>query len=313
MSEKTHIQWSGYIDQQTGQFLQGGTLNIGGGCTKVNDECKFCYAMEVTAGLQRKLGDKYAGLTKSSSLGAQWTNSVKAFPERLEPVLRKRKGQAWFVSSLTDVFHEGFEDEYLDEVFGMFAVAQKHRFYILTKRPERMKHYLSERKEQILIQAAKWVDRVKVPDITVAKSWPLSNVWCGATAGTNKSLNEFLPHLVDTPAVVQWLSMEPLLENVNLKDAVTSLKEDGKDTKSLLWAVIGGESGPYCRKMEPEWALNAIQDCRDLGMSPFFKQKGERLAREMGLSDRKGGDLNECDSRFQIREWPVISSINASL
>jgi len=320
MADKTGIEWAGSVDEQTGQFLQGGTLNIGGGCTKVNQECLHCYAMAVTEGLKRKfegignlpMAEKYSGLTQiKGSQGAQWTNKVVKFPERLEVPLRKTKGQAWFVSSLTDVFHDGFDDEYLDEVFGMFAVANWHKFYVLTKRAERQKEYLLSRKEPILKQAERWFERMPAQSkrFTMPQSWPLDNVWCGVTAGSQKSLEEFLPHLLDTPAVVQWLSIEPLIERIKLLETVERLKAEGYDVSRLLWAVIGGESGPYCRKMEPDWALEAMDDCRILGITRFFKQKGEVLAREWGLKDKKGADLAECPMEFRVREWPTQEDI----
>ena len=143
MGEKTAIQWSGMYGTD-GVFIPGGTLNIGGGCTKVSAACTNCYAMAVTAGLARKLpkGNKYEGLTKQMADGRyEWTNLTAEFPERLEPLVRRTSPKPWFVSSLTDVFHKNFSDDFLIQVFGAFVAAHTQRLYILTKRPERQAEF----------------------------------------------------------------------------------------------------------------------------------------------------------------------------
>ena len=306
MSEKTGIQWAGMMDEE-GHFLQGGTLNIAGGCTKTAQEaCRFCYAMAVTEGLAKKLGpgNRYEGLTKLSSKGAQWTNKVIPFPDRLEPVLRKQKSKAWFVSSLTDVFHEALPDDFLCEVFGMFAVARQHKFYCLTKRPERQAEFLLSNKERIMAEAKRWIERVPNLKLTLPETWPLTNVWTGASAGNYEALVEILPSLLRTPSICQWMSLEPLIGDPMVKEALAPYTAD--ERANLKWAIFGGESGPYSRPMDLAWVRKGIADCRELGISPFFKQKGEVLARTLDCKDKKGGNPAEWPEDVRVREFPTL-------
>lgn len=303
MGDRTGIQWSGMYDEFD-NFIPGGTLNIGGGCTKVQPACKNCYAMAVTAGLASKLpaGNKYEGLTKLVNGRYEWTNKVVEFGERLEGLVRKTKTKPWFVSSLTDVFHEGFGDDFLIEVYGAFVAAPKQRLYVLTKRPERQADFLLSNKEKVLAEAKKWEKRI--PHLSVPNDWPAKNIWAGASAGTQKDLEDILPDVLRTPAVVQWLSLEPLIAPIDLKSLLGPL--DAKSREKLLWAVTGGESGEGARPMDLNWVRKIISDCREFNVVPFFKQKGEVLAAEMGCADKKGGDITEWPLDLQVRDWPRV-------
>ena len=102
--------------------------------------------------------------------------------------------------------------------------------------------------------------------------------------------------------MVQWLSLEPLIGPIDLLSPLS-----GRDWSRLKWIVTGGESGERARPMKLEWATDIINDCRYLGISPFFKQHGEVLAAELGLKDKKGGDINEWPVERRVRNWPEIA------
>ena len=162
-------------------------------------------------------------------------------PERLRSPLHKRKPKRIFVNSMSDLFHDGIPDDYIAEVFAVMAEADWHTFQVLTKRPGRMRS---------------WTRRHRLD--------PLPNVWLGVSAEDQKWADIRIPVLLDTPAAVRWVSAEPLLGPINL----------GAYLPVLDWIVVGGESGPGHRRMEPGWAREIRDQCVAAAVPFHFKQWG---------------------------------------
>ncbi|ETX26430.1 hypothetical protein RISW2_04375 [Roseivivax isoporae LMG 25204] len=117
------------------------------------------------------------------------------------------------------------------------------------------------------------------------RRWPLSNVWLGVSAEDQRRADERVPHLLATPAVVRFVSAEPLLGPVGLT-RWSGLEGDG-DTMGfgLDWVIVGGESGPGARPMHPDWARSLRDQCTAAGVPFFFKQWGAWAPDEIGPED----------------------------
>jgi protein gp37 len=191
-----------------------------------------------------------------------------------------------FVNSMSDLFHEDVPEDYIDSIFAVMAQSPDHAFQVLTKRPERMMAYLcdSMRIEKIY---SVWHGTSGSP--AEAKAWPLPNVWIGVTVENQEAADERIPLLLQTPAAVRWVSMEPLLGPVDLT-CVNQEPQEGDDAllgyhhhadggwmlqSKLDWVVVGGESGPNARPLHPDWARSLRDQCAEAGVPFLFKQWGE--------------------------------------
>jgi protein gp37 len=322
MGDKTGIAWAGMLND-VGEFVQGASWNLAAGCSKVNASCKFCYAMEVSAGLARKLppGNRYEDLVKLTPEGWQWTNKVVPIPEKADEWIRKQGPKSVFMCSLTDLAHEDLSDEYVDYCLGMMAVKPRDRFYILTKRIERLAEHLSSRKEKILASAEDWLKKYpKAKHLSMPTEWPIPQLWIGTSPGDAKSRQAHYEALVRAPAAIRWVSEEPLIDDPGIYDLMMTMKMPpelrarhsafmegriGGINPAIQWTVFGGESGPNARIMELEWLRNGIRDAQTLGCNVFVKQKGAVLARSLGCKDTKhGSDINEWPEDIRIQEFP---------
>jgi protein gp37 len=213
--------------------------------------------------------------------------------------LRWKKPRMIFVCSMTDLFAEFMLDEWIDRVFAVMALCPQHTFQVLTKRAERMRDYISSPNQKRRVLAAR--DDV-TPGVGSGKynakaaldagarlySGPLPNVWLGVSAERQQEADERIPHLLDTPTTIRFISAEPLLGPIDLtriqySDEITFnvLKGPNKlpfghfDGATLDWVIVGGESGPNSRPMHPDWARSLQKQCEAAGVEFFFKQRGE--------------------------------------
>lgn len=163
--------------------------------------------------------------------------TVTLHPDLIETPKRWVAPRLIFVNSMSDLFHEDVPDEFIREVFGTMTATPQHTFQILTKRSERLQ------------------------DMASSLSWP-ANVWAGVTIESSEYLYR-VDHLRSVPAKVRFLSLEPLL------GPLSDLSLSGID-----WLIVGGESGPGARGMDPLW----VEEIRDLAIECnvpfFFKQWG---------------------------------------
>lgn len=271
MGRETNISWT------------DSTFNPWLGCEKVSAGCKNCYAENDTPirvhrgkGLELWGGGAARVVTGADNWKkpARWNREAQAAGRR----------HRVFCASLADVF-EGRRD--LDapraRLFALIEQTPWLDWQLVTKRPENM----------MRLAPAAWANR-----------WPL-NVWAGCTVENQRAAAERIPHLLRIPAVVRFLSMEPLIEAVDLDpptcpscgshDAVT-----GSDGATLFcrehvdemafgawldacasakqaginWVICGGESGPKARPFDLAWAREIVTQCREAGVSCFVKQMG---------------------------------------
>lgn len=279
------------------------TWNPVTGCTKVSPGCKNCYA--------EGIADRF--FTKQYPPNADGSprkfTDVRCHPERLEEPLHWKKPRRVFVNSMSDLFHEDVPAEFIGHTFGVMWQAARHTFQILTKRPQRMLAIVSE------LTADHSRSRFAGP-------WPLPNVWLGVSVENQKQADERIPLLVDTPAAIRFLSVEPQLEAVSLFDwlgpygPARSLQQPPQ----LDWVICGGESGPGARPFNLAWAESLLEQCRAAGVPFFMKQMGSRPQvhscrdescthpdcgmEDIHLKDRKGGDMPEWPAHLRVREFP---------
>jgi len=285
------------------------TWNPVRGCSIVSPGCHNCYAMK-TAHRFDKPGQPYEGLTKLGPHGAQWNGEVRCVPERLSEPLSWRKPCMVFVNSMSDLFHEKVPDEFIDQVFAVMALCPKHTFQVLTKRPERMRKYLLHYKPGSICDASiktfgrylhigEWKEhdegsyRKLIPP-----QWPLLNVWLGVSCEDQQRVDERIPHLLQTPAAVRFVSAEPLLSRMELPtvtDKGDDIDDDDERDASELpetiigaclenigprridWVIVGGESGPNARPCEIDWIRSIVKQCKATGVACFVKQLGQEV------------------------------------
>lgn len=224
------------------------TWNPVRGCSLVSEGCRNCYAMKQAHRFSGP-GMPYEGLTELGPSGPRWTGKVRLVPELLDAPLRLRKPQRIFVNSMSDLFHEDVPDEFIAAVFAMMNAAPLHTFQILTKRPRRMaawfswlnafggigpyirsvridgdrtvpNYFASLLRTEVV--AGKRVRSMDDPWIKVfngaavhSGTTPLPNVWLGVSVEDQKTADERIPLLLQTPAAVRFVSYEPALGPVD--------------------------------------------------------------------------------------------------
>ncbi len=232
------------------------------GCSKVSDGCKNCYAERITARFRK---DHLPWTLQNAA------HNVVLHPDRVEEPFHWRKPRRVFVNSMSDLFHELVPAEFIYRIFEVMASVQQHTFQILTKRAERM---------------AQVVPRIN--EYLESKMLSTDNVWLGVSVENQAAADERIPLLLQTPAAVRFLSCEPLLGPVDL-GRVTPCgyycdeKVGHVDHQfwtpgingGINWVIVGGESGPGARAMNPKWARSLRDQCVEAGVPFFFKQWGE--------------------------------------
>jgi protein gp37 len=268
MAVKSNIQWT------------DATWNIARGCTKVDEDCKFCYMYRESLN-----GTRYEPKEVTKTKG------VFTMPLRYKEVWSK----CWngkpliFASSLTDWGHPAI-DSYRHEMFSIIRQRSDLVFQLLTKRTERLDEILPE----------DWGEGYK-------------NVWLGTSIGSNDSLHRMF-ELVRTPARTKFLSLEPMHGEIDLEVArlyVKRLDVSFYALPGIDWVIVGGESGNEngqyrYRECKIEWIEKVIEQCRRSHIPVFVKQLGTHLAKQLKLSDRHGGNIDEWPEHLRIREFPRV-------
>lgn len=249
MGDKSGIEWT------------DATWNPLAGCTPVSAGCRNCYAASMALRLEAMGQAKYAGTAKRVGDGrAVFTGKINLDEGALTIPFRWTRPRRIFVNSMSDLFHEAVPDEWIHRVYTVMEGAERHTFQVLTKRPERMAQY------------TQW----RYADVE-----PPPNIWHGTSVEDQATADERIPHLLQVPSRVRFLSCEPLLGPVDLSEWFDAGHESGGpagwvgDPVEISWVIVGGESGGKARPMHPQWARSLRDQCVAAGVSFHFKQHGE--------------------------------------
>lgn len=297
MSDNTLIEWA------------DATVNAVNGCSVLSPGCTNCYAMRL-AGTRLKHHPSREGLTMDSKAGPVWTGEVRLNEAALMQPLRWKRPRRIFWNAHGDLFHENVPDEWIDRVFAVCALTPQHTHMILTKRTERMRAYFARHRWHLWAAIGREIDPKRwqdLPPIMGGDRAPIPNVWLGTSVEDQKRADERIPHLLNTPAAVRFLSCEPLLGPVRLfSESPDSgydylrghwfdidAAPDGGGMSSgtgpgLDWVIVGGESGPGARPMHPDWARSLRDQCVAAGVPFFFKQWGSCLPCSWDGEDKYG-------------------------
>lgn len=220
------------MGSRTGIEWTDASWNWAQGCTKVDGDCKNCYMYR-----------------EKTRYGQDPTKVIRSAKATFDGILNAKKyppGALVFTNSWADWWHEDC-DPWRADAFDRVNRRRDLTFQVLTKRPERIAGTL--------------------PETWGADGWP--NVWLGTSVGSPKGADRARA-LADIPAVVRFLSIEPLWAP-GVADAIRDVVESGR----IDWIILGGESGPSARPMHPAWA----REVRDLATGAkvplLFKQWGE--------------------------------------
>lgn len=329
---KTSIEWTDYSwnpirarRRNAGHTLPAGKL--GHYCQKISPGCKNCYAAAMN--LWRGNG---IGYTVPEFAEVELYLDADAL---LEP-LRWKKPRNVFVCSMTDLFADFILEEWIEQIYAVMALADRHTFMVLTKRPARRKRWyegcefadgegfrdaMVEGQAQH-IYAKLHPDEAKSVDEWLSVCLPLKNVREGTSICTQKEAEDLLPIVIETPAALRWLSLEPLLETIDLAGSIRMLPDMGgvKQLPRIDWIVVGGESGWGARETDISAIRSIVKQCKDASVPVFVKQVGARaffppsdgtLKTFLKISDAKGGNPADWPVDLRIREFPEVAHARA--
>ena len=253
------------------------------GCTPVSEGCKNCYAKRMANRLRGRYG-----------YPADDPFRVTFHPDKLEEPLHWKKPRRVFVCSMGDLFHEDVTVPQICDVWNRIARCSQHTFMILTKRPQNI-----------------WLHEAFKLGYLV----PLPNVWLGVSVENQRTADERIPILLQIPAAVRFVSVEPMLEWINIEDHLMQCSDCGNkgsvayvgnvpgsgndlchsvcikggEGPALDLVICGGESGPGRRPFEFDWARDLRDQCKAADVPFFFKQTDK---------------VRPIPDDLMIREWP---------
>ena len=227
MSDNSKIEWT------------DATWNPVRGCTKVSPGCTHCYA--------ETFAERFRGVPGHPF---EFGFDLRLVPEKLGDPIRWSKPKKIFVNSMSDLFHDGVPDEYIEKVCRVMLAANWHTYQILTKRADRLATLL----------------KGKLRDAARA-----AHIWWGVSVENRKHGLPRIAKLRSAKPNVAFLSVEPLLEDL------------GKlNLSGIHWVIVGGESGPGARPMNRDWVRDVHTECRSHCIPFFFKQWGGVRKSETG-------------------------------
>jgi protein gp37 len=214
----------------------------------------------------------------------KFTGHIFCWEDNLDLPLRTKKPTVWAVWN--DLYHEDVPDEFLGRAYAVMALCPQHTFLVLTKRAELMAKYWTtgngiRNRTGIIDMAAFEADASKWKEANISSEWNggFSNVWHGVTAENQQAADDRIPHLQRVPGK-RFVNCEPMLSEIDLYRGGFSFlhhlrSPQGKKYPALDAVLVGGESGPNARPMNPQWARDLRDQCAAAGIPYFHKQNGE--------------------------------------
>jgi protein gp37 len=261
MAENSKIEWTDH------------TFNAWSGCTKVSAACDHCYA---ESWAKRSGIVKWGAHARRRTTEGYWRQPLKWDRVAKRDGVRRKV----FCCSLADVFDNQVDPIWRADLWKLIAECRHLDWLLLTKRPQNIAKMLPP----------SWANGWD-------KGW--SHVWLGTTVENQEEADRRIPHLLATPAAIRFLSCEPLLGPVDLRniyrdetlfDALDGMSESNvidagdrmvavnpvyRQIGKINWCIGGGESGPNARPPMIEWARSLRDQCVSAGTPFFWKQWGE--------------------------------------
>jgi len=221
VAENSKIEWTTH------------TFNSWIGCQKVSPACDNCYA-------EAMMADRYGRVewgphgARSRTSPAYWRKPL-AWNRAAEGAEERPRV---FCASLADVFdnHRSILPEWRADLWALIHATPNLDWLLLTKRPQNIAKMLPE----------SW-----------GAGWP--NVWLGVSTENQEEADRRIPILLETPAAVRFLSVEPLLGPVDLHDYLVRAQNGFCPMLDLV--IVGGETGRGARPMHPSWARSLRRRC----------------------------------------------------
>jgi len=257
------------------------------GCSKVSSGCDNCYAERMARRLAHMGKEGYGYVTHKKG---GWNGKIyrKFYNDVINKPLHWKKPRMVFVSSMGDLFHENVPFEWIDKVVEVAEVTPWHTYQFLTKRADRMLEYFKWRWNNAdqhtldCTKAKQWKKEHDIDDVSMY----VPNLWLGVTCENQECADMRLPQLLQTPAAVRFVSVEPCLESVNIEYWLHRIN----------WVIVGCESGPKRRECKIEWVRSIIRQCKPAGIPVFVKQ--------LSINGKISHDIKEWPKDLQVREWP---------
>lgn len=340
MADKSLISWT------------DATWPVVAGCTRVSLACDHCYAIRDSWRMGHnpnpKIRTVYEGTVEPGPIGSQvdrsldWSGVVRPLPQRLDWPLRWRKPRRIFVCNMSDLFHTALPFSFVAAVFGIMAATPQHTHQVLTKRAVRLVDWfqvldrraeiarevfpddsLNWRRRHVLRAAAIYYTGRALPSIPENPVWPLPNVHIGVTTENQAMADERIGALLQVPAAVRFVSVEPMLGPVDLTAFLPyelfTCKRCGEEfsageadhnghhaycggepdpqghTEGLDWVIAGSESGPGRRPAELDWFRSLHGQCQAARVPFFLKQVdvGGKLEHSPELDGRQWREFPE--------------------
>jgi protein gp37 len=284
MSENSKIEWCDH------------TFNPWEGCQKVGPGCDHCYAETRNARFGGGKAPNWGpGAPRRRTSAANWRKPV-AWNAAHDAFFREHgRRQRVFCASLADVFDNAVDPSWRADLFALIERTPNLDWLLLTKRIGNVNSMMVETGARLF-----WLDHLdkcRFPD----------NVWLGATIVNQEEADRDIPKLLDVPACIRFISMEPLLGPVDLsaylRVCCNSPVEGNPgwhlqppdpptcccDFESAIdWVIVGGESGTGARPMHIDWARSLRDQCACEGVPFLFKQHGEyQLGSDFKFDDGK--------------------------
>jgi protein gp37 len=290
MAENSKIEWTDH------------TFNPWIGCTRVSAGCDNCYAAVSTPARSMHIAwgpgeQRHRTADNTWAMPKRWNERHQAF------YAKHGRRQRVFCASLADVFDNQVPVEWRRDLFDLIELTPNLDWLLLTKRIGNVADMVRE--------ARTW-------------DWLLGrgNVWIGATIVNQEEADRDIPKLLATPARVRFLSMEPLLSEVDITpflwgkhERVDTICQNcprdadcscGYETRAQLhlpalhWVIVGGESGHGARPMHPDWARSLRDQCAAAGVPFLFKQVGEAVPVETDVDTDHGHTVYPLDDSIVL-------------
>jgi protein gp37 len=254
------------------------TWNPVTGCDRISTGCDHCYALALAKRLKAMGSAKYQNDGDPRTSGPGF--AVTIHPGALDVPRRWAAPRRVFVNSMSDLFHARVPAEFVRAVVEVIADTPQHTYQVLTKRPGRARRMVEQ--------------GLALPP----------NLWLG-TSVENGAAGHRITDLINTAAAVRFLSCEPLLGPIDLDRFLFPVGcpagcrcrwpedpdrfecgcrgcEDWRPVPAIDWVIVGGESGPGARPVDPEWVRDLRDQCVDGNVAFFFKQWGGRTPKAAG-------------------------------